>query len=319
MELSPRRPPTVWITLGTCLLLLGVALTSGIAQAATSSPTASASNINFVMVWHGTATHDPPHAPDVMVLPSPPAGSWWEITKIQLTGVFSHAESFRQSNFLFSRFVKNPTTYPLLADPNLDVLAHLGLDPGKTGSLIGAGGVGKSPNPSWDWTEFNQPIRLDSEVQIVLGSDIGVGNSVTVTVDYTNLGAGTTVVEYAHPQFNGNTQTLKIGPAPAGTSWYLLNAFGSIQAGSGGQGRQISIHLEPSGQLLLSGTDYPDHVNVRNTGGYSSVQTGPALNQYGTQVAWPSPIWISGSEYVVVSFTADSLDQTMYALGFTQV
>jgi hypothetical protein len=254
-----------------------------------------------------------------MVLPSPPVGSWWKVTKIQLTANCPQKKSFDQSSFLFSRFVQNPVKYPGLADPNLDVLAHVQLDQGKSGTFIGAGGVGESPHGSWDWTEFDQPITLNSEVQIVLGSSIGVGNSVTVTVDYTSLGSGTAVVEYGHPHLNGHTVTFKIGPVPQGTKWYLENAFASIQAGAGGGGRQISIDLESSEQVLAHGSNYPHGVNVRNTGGYSEVQTGPALNHYGTETIYASALWISGSEYIVVSFTGDSSDQAMYALGFTQV
>jgi hypothetical protein len=291
---------------------------SGIGLVATTAPQTTVHSLTFSETWHGKALHGP-KAPDVLVLPSPPSGSWWEITKIQLTAHCPQQKTFDQSSFLFSRFVQNPTKYPGLADPNLDVLAHVELNKGKTGTFIGAGGLGKSPNPQWDWTRFDQPITLNSEVQIVLGSSLGIGNSVTVTVDYKSLGTGTTVVEYAHPHLDGKTETFELGPVPSGKKWYLENAFASIDAGSGGGGRQISIHLEPSGRLLLRGTDYPRGVLVRNTGGYSTVQTGPALNQYGTETAWASDVWISGSEYIVVSFTGESSDQAMYALGFTQV
>jgi hypothetical protein len=305
------------------LLLPGSAFAMPVAHSPYDSSTplnpAPASSLNFTATWHGLATKGTDKAPDVIVLPSPPSGSWWKATKIQLTANCPQVKSFDQSSFLFSRFVQNPTKYPGLADPNLDVLAHVSLNQGKTGTFIGAGGVGESPHSSWDWTEFDQPITLNSEVQIVLGSSLGIGNSVTVTVDYVSLGSGTTVVKYAHPQLNGNTMTFKIGPVPSNTKWYLENAFASIQAGGGGGGRHVSIHLEPSAQVLLYGSNYPDGVNVRNTGGYSTVQTGPALNVYGTETVWPSQIWITGSEYIIVSFTGESVDQAMYALGFTQV
>jgi hypothetical protein len=275
--------------------------------------------LTFSATWQGQATHGTDKSPDVLVLPSPPSGAWWEITKIQLTANCPLQEPFDQSAFLFSRFVQNPSMYPGLADPNLDILTHVSLSQGKTGTFIGAGGLGESPDPSWDWTQFDQPITLNSEVQIVLGSSIGFGNSVTVSVDYANLSSGTTVVQYAHPVPNGSTETFSIGPVPAGTRWYLENAFASDQAGSAGGMRQISIHLEPSGQLLLSGSSYPVGVTVRNTAGYSTVQSGPALNQYGTQTVWSSPLWISGPEYLVVSLLGEPSDQVMYALGFTQV
>jgi hypothetical protein len=312
-----RRLLAVGAALGAVLFLLVVALSSGTATAAVPATQASGQTITYTSVWHGKATSQPPRAPDVLVLPSPPAGQWWQITKIQLTGDFAVKKSFRQTNFLF---VQNPNTYPGLADPNLDVLAHLGLNSGLTGSYIGAGGVGSSPNSSWDWTQFEQPICLNSEVQIVLGSSLGVGNSVTVLVDYQDLGAGTTVVEYGHPQLDGKSETFQLGPAPSGTKWYLQNAYASIQAAHSGGARTIAIKTSSGGSSLLAGTDFPAGVNVRDTGGYSTVQTGPALNQYGSQTVWTSPIWLSGSEYIIVTFTGgESSDNAMYALGFTQV
>jgi hypothetical protein len=319
MPSNPRWQPTAWTSLGVAFILVGVAVVSGAAFASPVVPQALVHFMDYTATWHGTATHGTDKSPDVLVLPSPANGSWWKITKVQLTADFPQKKTFDQSSFLFSRFVQNPVKYPGLADPNLDVLAHLQISKGKSGTVIGAGGVGESPHSSWDWTEFDQPITLNAEVQIVLGSSIGIGNKVTVTVDYANMGPGTTVVVYAHPSLHGHTQTFKIGPVPADTKWYLENAFASLQAGGSGGGRLISIHLKPSDQLLLDGSNYPAHINVRNTGGYSSVQTGPALNHEGTQVVWASPIWISGAEYIVVSFTGDSSDQAMYALGFTQV
>jgi hypothetical protein len=302
------------------LFLLVVSLYWGTNTAAASSRIGTGQTITYTGTWHGQATSRPNRAPDVLVLPSPPAGQWWQITKIQLTGQFSVAKTFRQTNFLFSRFVQNPTQYPGLADPNLDVLAHLGLDSGKTGTFIGAGGVGPSPDPSWDWTQFEQPICLNSEIQIVLGSSLGVGNTVSVEVDYTNLGNATTVVAYGHPQLNGKSETFTVGPAPAGTKWYLQNAFASIKAGSGGGTRTISIRTNGTGSDLLAGTDFPAGVNVRDTGGYSTVQTGPALNQYGHQTVWTSPIWLNGTADLVVTFTGgEPSDNAMYAISITQV
>lgn len=319
----PPRNRRLWVVgpaLAAVLVLVVVTLLAGTTTAATPRASANDQTVTYSAVWHGTATSRPARAPDVLVLPSPPVGQWWEITTIQLTGHFIDKKTFRQTNFLFSRFVQNPNEYPGLADPNLDVLAHLGLNPDLTGTYIGAGGVGASPNSSWDWTQFEQPIRLNSEVQIVLGSSLGVGNSVTVTVDYDDLGNGTTVVEYGHPQLDGSSQRFQIGPAPAGTEWYLQNAFASIQAAHGGGARTISIKNGSGGGALLAGADFPAGVNVRDTGGYSTVQTGPALNQYGQQTVWTTPIWITGSSYIVVIFTGgEPSDDAMYALGFTQV
>jgi hypothetical protein len=319
MPSNPRRPARPWVALGACLLLLIVALVAGVALVATSHPGSTAQGLNFSATWQGQATHGTDKAPDVLVLPSPPFGSWWEIIRIQLTANCPVPQSFNQSAFLFSRFVQNRSGYPGLADPNLDILAHVAITQGKTGTFIGSGGLGAAPDPSWDWTAFDQPITLNSEVQIVLGSSLGIGNIVTVAVDYVSLGAGTTVVEYGHPSLNGSTETFKVGPAPMGMKWYLENAFASEQAGSTGGTRQVTVQLEPSGQVLLSGSNYPTGVTVRNTGGYSTVQTGPALNQFGTQTPWPAPLWISGPEYIVVSLTGEPSDQAMYALGFTQV
>lgn len=315
-----RRLPAVAGVLGAILLLVIVALFSGTASTAVGTPRigtlVTASSLNYSKVYDGNLTKRPARAPDVLVLPSPPSGSWWQITQVQLTGHFLEKKSFEQDAFLFTRTVQNPTQYPGLADPNLDVLAHIFIQGGKLGTKIGAGGTGSSPNTAWSWYRFTQPIRLNSEVQIVLGAILGIGNSVTVTVHYKDLGSGTTVVKYAHVSLTGHTLTFKV-TVPAGKKWYLLNAFADLKASSAGS-RSLVIKTS-TGTNLDHGGNFPTGVLVRCTGGYSTVQTGPALNKYGTETVWASQVWISGSEFITVQFTGPSSAQGMWVLVFTQV
>lgn len=315
-----RRLPVVGGVLGAILLLVVVALFSGTASAAVGTTSVgsqvTASTMNYSKVYYGTATSRPAHAPDVLVLPSAPAGTWWQITQVQLTGHIGVKKSFEQNAFLFTRTVANPTKYPGLSDPNLDVLAHFSIQGGRLGTPVGAGGTGSSPHSGWSWYRFTQPIRLNSEIQIVLGAIIGIGNSVTVTVHYKDLGSGTTVVKYAKVSLTGHTMTFKV-TVPAGKKWYLLNAFAELRAGTVAS---RALHIKTStGTTLDHGSNFPKGVLVRCTGGYSTVQTGPALNKYGTQTVWPSQVWVSGSEYLIVQFTGPSQAQGMWALVFTQV
>ncbi len=316
-----RRLPVVAGALGAILLLVIVALFSGTASAAAGASsigtTANAPSLSYSKTYYGTMTHRPGNAPDVLVLPSSPVGSWWQITTVQLTGHFGTKTGFDQDAFLFTRTVQNPNSYPGLADPNLDVLAHMGIQSGKLGTKVGAGGTGPSPNSAWSWYRFTQPIRLNSEIQIVMGAIIGMGNSVTVTVNYANLGSGTTIVEYgANLYLKGGALTFRIA-APAGKSWYLMNAFADIKASSSGS-RSILIRTS-TGMTLDQGSNFPVGVLVRCTGGYSTVQTGPALNRYGTQTVWGPQVSLYGTEYITAQFTGPATAQAMWVLVFTQV
>jgi hypothetical protein len=266
----------------------------------------------------GVLTARAPHVPDVATVLNPPAGRTVVVTKAELVVRAPVAADWRQHTFFFTRFVRITQDDGTLFNPNLDFLCTVPLRPGTTGTFVGAGGVGPSPNPEWNWTPWTQPLQLNSGLEVIFGCDLAVGNSVELHLEWADGGPGTSVVKWARDRAGGTEHLLSVGPPPPGKRWYIHNAYlrAVVSAGTGPRAAQA---VRRSDRFLLCAiSSFPAGDRVQSTGGYSTYQTGPALNPAGSKVVYPEPQWLGAEDWIDIRLAGPRGDRFLYALAFTE-
>jgi hypothetical protein len=273
----------------------------------------------YAVTFQGVQTAKAPHVPDVATVLNPPVGRVMTITKANLVVNAPVPAAWRQHTFFFTRFVKVNQDDVTLFNPNLDFLCRAPIKPGATGTFGGGGGVGSSPNPGWDWTSWTQPLQINSGLEVIFGCDLAVGNTATLDLEWADAGAGTSVVNFARLRGDGTEHTFSVGPPPPGKKWYLNNAF-LRDAVATGSGPRVATSVRRSDRFVVCEiSSFPPDDKVQSTGGYSSFQTGAALNPAGTKTVYSAPQWLLPGDCIDVRLNAPPGDKLVYAFSFTEV
>jgi hypothetical protein len=273
----------------------------------------------YSVTFHGVLTAKALHVPDVYTVLSPPVGRVVTITKANLVVNAPQLALWRQHTFFFTRFVRVTQGDATLFNPNLDFLCRVPLPAGATGTFTGGGGVGPSPNPRWNWTSWTQPLQLNSGLEVIFGSDLAVGNTATLDLEWADAGAGTSVVSFGRQPGDGAEHVFAVGPPPPGKKWYVNNAFLRDLVTSAPGPRTASSVRGSDGFSLCEISTFPAGNMVQCTGGYSSFQTGPALSAAGTQVVYPGPQWLRAGDRIDVRLSGPAGDKFVYAFSFTEL
>ena len=274
----------------------------------------------YESTYEGVLTAKAPHVPDVATVLSPPAGRMVTITKAQITVNAPVPAAWRQHTFFFTRLVRITQDDQTLFNPNLDFLCAVApLRPGTTGTFVGAGGVGSSPNPGWNWTPWTQPLTLNSGLEVIFGCDLAVGNSASLHLEWADAGPGTSVVKWARDRGAGTEHLIPVGPPPPGRKWYLHNAYLRTVVSPGAGARVARSVRRSDGSLLCEISTFPPGDHVQSTGGYSTYQTGPALNPAGSKAVYPSPQWLGPGDVIDVRLGGPPGDKFLYAFSFTEL
>ena len=269
--------------------------------------------------FSGVLKEKAPHVPDVSALLNPPTGRVVTVTKARLVVTVPVPATWRQHTFFFTRFVRVTQDNATLFNPNLDFLCRVPLQPGVTGTFVGAGGVGPSPDPTWNWTAWTQPLQLNSGLEVIFGCDLAVGNSATLELEWVDAGPGTSLVNWARARGDGTEHGFTIGPPPAGRKWFIHNAFLRDLVATGTGPRVARSTRRSDGFRLCEVTTFPPGERVQSTAGYSTYQTGPALNRAGTMIAYPTPQWLTAGDQIDVRLGGPPGDKFVYAFSFTEV
>ena len=273
----------------------------------------------YSVTFHGVATAKAPHVPDVCTALSPPVGRVVTVTKASLVVNALVPAAWRQHTFFFTRFIRVTQGDVTLFNPNLDFLCRVPVPLGMTGTFTAGGGVGPSPNAGWNWTPWAQPLHLNSGLEVIFGCDLAVGNTATLDLEWADAGAGTSVVSFAPHPGDGAEHVFTVGPPPPGRKWYINNAFLRDLVAIGSGPRAATSVRRSDGFLLCEISSFPPGERVQSTGGYSTSQTGPALNPAGTKVVYPEPQWLNAGDRIDVRLAAPPGDRFMYAFSFTEL
>ncbi len=273
----------------------------------------------YSLTFHGVLTARAPHVPDVCTVLHPPVGRVVTVTKANLVVDAPVAAPWRQHTFFFTRFVRGPQDDAPLFNPNLAFLARVPLPPGATGRFEGGGGVGPSPDPSWQWTPWSQPMQLNSGIEVIFGCDLAVGNTATLALEWADAGAGMSVVNFARHKGDGTEHVFPVGPPPSGKKWYIHNAF-LRDVVTNEPGPRVATSVRRSdGFSLCEISSFPPGEKVQSTGGYSTFQTGPALNPAGTKVVYAEPQWLRAGDRIEVRMRGPPGDKFVFAFSFTEL
>lgn len=273
----------------------------------------------YSSVFHGVMTGRAPHVPDVGTILTAPSGRVFTITRANIVVNVPVPTAWRQHTFLFTRFVRVSQGDATLFNPNLDFLARVPVKIGQTGTFVAAGGLGPSPNPGWSWTEWAQPLQINSGVEVIFGCDLGIGNSATLDLEWVDAGPGTSVVNFARVKGDGTEHAVAVGPPPPGKKWFINNAYlGDLV--TPGPGTRVATATRRSDGFVLCGISaFPAGERVQSTGGYSTEQTGPAINPGGTKAVYTAPQWLSAGDVIDIRLTGPVGDRFTYAFSFTEI
>jgi hypothetical protein len=273
----------------------------------------------YSRTFHGVSTAKGPNVPDIGRVLSPPVDRLVTVTKANFVVNAPIPAAWRQHTFFFTRFIRVAQGNVTLFNPNLDFLCRVPVSPGVTGLFTAAGGVGPSPDPRWSWTRWAQPLQLNSGIEVIFGCDLAVGNSASLELEWTDAGPGTSVVNFAPHLGDGSEHVFTVGPPPPGKKWYIHNAFLRDLVATGPGPRVATSGRHSDGFLLCEISSFPPGVRVQSTGGYSTAQTGPALNPAGSKVIYADPQWLRGGDHIDVRLAGPSGDRFMYAFSFTEL
>ena len=273
----------------------------------------------YSLTFHGVAMARGPNVPDICRVLSPPVGRVVTVTKATLLVNAPVPAAWRQHTFFFTRFIRVAQGNVTLFNPNLDFLSRVPVPPESTGKFTAGGGVGPSPDPGWSWTSWAQPLQLNSGLEVIFGCDLAVGNTATLDLEWTDAGAGTSVVSFAPHPGDGTEHVFAVGPPPPGKKWYINNAFLRDLVGNDAGTRLATSIRHSDGFLLCEISSFPPGVRVQSTGGYSTAQTGPALNRAGSNVVYAEAQWLRAGDRIDVRLAAPAGDRFMYAFSFTEV
>ena len=273
----------------------------------------------YAETYAGTATARGPHVPDVATVLRPPEGRVFELTGARITVHAAVPAGWRQHAFFFSRFVRVTEGDETLFNPNLDFLATAPIKPGETGLFVGAGGTGSSPHSTGSWTAWAQPLRLNSGLEVIFGSDLAVGNSADLELAWTDAGPGVSVVRFLRHRGDGERRLFSVGPPPPGKRWYLHNAYlRCVVADAPGDRTAVAARRSDRG-VLCEVVHFAPGDRLQSTGGYSTYQTGPALNPAASRTVYSTPQWVGPGDCVDVTFRGIRGDKFLYALSFTEL
>jgi hypothetical protein len=289
------------------------------AQAGTGGDAGSRGG-RYAVTYQGVQSEKTHHVPDVATLLNPSVGRVVTITKANLLVNAPVPAAWRQHTFFFTRFVRVSQDDVTLFNPNLDFLCRAStIKPGLTGTFPGGGGVGPSPNPSWDWTSWTQPIQINSGLEVIFGCDLAVGNTAMLELEWADAGAGTSVVNFARHRGDGTERVFSVGPPPPGKKWFLNNAY-LRHAVATGSGPRVATSVRRSDRFVVCAiSSFPPEENVQSTGGYSTFQTGPALNPAGAKTVYSEPQWLLPGDFIDIRLNAPPGDKQLYAFSFTEV
>ncbi|MGC2289291.1 MAG: hypothetical protein WA688_05475 [Thermoplasmata archaeon] len=273
----------------------------------------------YSSTFNGVLTAKAPHVPDIGTVLTPPVGRVVTVTKASIVVNAPVAAAWRQHTFFFTRFIRVVQGDATLFNPNLDFLCRVPLPPGRTGTFTGAGGVGRSPTPGGDWTSWTRPLQLNSGLEVIFGCDLAIGNSASLDLEWVDAGAGTSVVSFARYLGDGSERVWTIGPPPPGKKWYIHNAFLRDVVSTAAGVRAATSVRHSDGFLLCEISSFPPGDRVQSTGGYSTFQTGPALNPAGTKVVYADPQWLLAGDRIDVRLAGPPGDKFLYAFSFTEV
>jgi hypothetical protein len=232
--------------------------------------------------------------PDLLLMPGPPPGKLYFLESCVLGIDLPVSKSWAQANFVYTKVLNGAVREAW--SPNCQSLCTHKI-PASTTGTFSAGGGATETGPTETWYEWTQPLPMTSSQQCQLGGDIGVGNSNSITLTYTDGGSAN---EIRFSSWNGPDSDVVLGSdfpvCPEGKQWLVETAF--VKADGPWAG---GMYSEATG-AALTGIHTADLGATQTTGGYSTHQSSESLG--GSWLIYPFNVYLQAGDRPLIKATA---------------
>lgn len=301
-------------------------------------PPGPATTLQYIGVYQGIQTENSGGTPDTLFPPSPQAGSGirWIVTKALLIVNASNITSWKQDTFFYIRMKKTTLNGGTLFNPNIEfVMQAPAIEPSfSPGIYTGAGGVGNNPQPNnptnFRWGSWSIPLTINEAQAFVMGTGLAVGNFATYDLECeatTPDDAQNTIIWNANyvagdtVNLSGTTRTFTIGPPPAGTQWFLQDAYIDFTCGNTVNGTEVANMTRQSDRYQLvvvpPVTGFQANNGNQSGGAYTANQA-TTSHTNGSQVQWMSQQFLQGNDTIVVTLSGPSGDKAVFAIVISE-